>query len=178
MTMQPDRAGSVELPRSILLTPAWDSQTAWRIFSWLLLSATRYDRQESVHGHVLQLRRGQIAVSQLEIGRSTGLSRKSVQTALRLLEIEGFLIRDTVCGGHAAIYTVRTGLHEHRETAPLSGGGATAGALVRAVLEQHPEPSFITDNSQCSNRVDNDEHCPGIVPGAVNRPGAGTDRGA
>ena len=48
--MRPDYTGMVELPRSLLLTPVWASQTAWRVFSWLLLSATHSGREEQVEG--------------------------------------------------------------------------------------------------------------------------------
>lgn len=164
--MRPDYAVVVELPRGLLLTPVWASQTAWRVFSWILLSAARDGAQESVYGHALRF-----SASHREIGRAIGLSRKSVQTALRLLEAEKVIVRERAHTGRAVVYAVAAYPHEQG-----AGDGAVSGATARAGLEQRIGQVLDTDNSQSSSRMDIEKCRSGSNPGAVNgaTDGAGT----
>lgn len=176
--MRPDCAYSVELPRGLLLTPVWASQAAWRVFSWLLLSAARDGAQESVYGHAPRF-----SASHLEIGRATGLSRKSVQTALRLLEAEKVIVREGAHAGRAVVYAV--GAYPQNEQfvyAMGAGNGAISGAPARAGSEQRSGQVLDTDNSRYSNRMDIEGCRSGSTPragnGAANGVGTGAETGA
>ena len=170
--MRPDYAVVVELPRGLLLTPVWASQTAWRVFSWILLSAARDGAQESVYGHALRF-----SASHREIGRAIGLSRKSVQTALRLLEAEKVIVRERAHTGRAVVYAVAAYPHEQG-----AGDGAVSGATARAGLEQRSGQVLDTDNSRCGSRMDLEKCCSrnnsGAMNGATNGAGAGARIGA
>lgn len=175
--MRPNYAGWVKLPRSLLLTPVWGCETAWRVFSWLLLSATHCECLESFKGHRLHLRRGQLVAIQLEIGRHTGLSRKSVQTALRLLENEHVLVCESAHGKHVTVYTMDSFPHCQRGGTAIRSGGAQIGTDMRA------DPAQGLGQSQnASNRfLDNGIYLPelwsgseaGVTAGAENGTGIG-----
>lgn len=78
--------GYVKLWRKTLDSGLLQSPTAWQVFGWILLNATRSRRKIIVGGQVFQLEPGDYVASVASLSESLRLSTKQVRTALSLLE--------------------------------------------------------------------------------------------
>ncbi len=101
MIALPDLGGWVKLHRGLLLSPVWQNEYAYRVYTSLLLRTTYQDK--TVAG--AKLLAGQVLASQTDIGDVTGYSRKVVRAALDLLAQQRAI---NVCGQHGKTGTIFT----------------------------------------------------------------------
>ena len=78
--------GYVKLWRRTLDSGLLQSPTAWQVFGWILLNATRAKRKLIVGGQVFQLEPGDYVSSVASLSEALRLSTKQIRTALSLLE--------------------------------------------------------------------------------------------
>lgn len=78
--------GYVKLWRRTLDSGLLQSPTAWQVFGWILLNATRSKRKLIVGGQVFQLEPGDYVASVASLSEALRLSTKQIRTALSLLE--------------------------------------------------------------------------------------------
>ena len=78
--------GYVKLWRKTLDSGLLQSPTAWQVFGWILLNATRTKRRLIVGGQIFELEPGDYVASVASLSESLKLSPKQIRTALNLLE--------------------------------------------------------------------------------------------
>ena len=87
--------GWISLHRKIMNNPLWTSEKFTRGQAWvdLILLANHTDGYIVVHGHKIQIKRGQIGWSELKLAERWRWSRTKVRTFVKLLETEQQVIQ-------------------------------------------------------------------------------------
>ncbi len=137
--------GWIALHRKLLQNPIWYGQRFTDGQAWvdLLLRAAWADQQE-VRGHrVVQVRRGQVLTSQVELARAWKWDRETVARYLRLLKSMGMIDVQTSKQSHTG-YTLLTIIHYDDYQSggvPLSSNGAGTDAGIQSSIHPATEPA-------------------------------------
>ena len=78
--------GYVKLWRKTLDSGLLQNPTAWQVFGWLLLSASRKRNVMIVGGAPVTLEAGDVCVSRSKLAAGLELSEEQIRTALNLLK--------------------------------------------------------------------------------------------
>lgn len=78
--------GYVKVWRKIEDSGLLQNPTAWQVFGWLLIKATRTERRTSIRGQVFELMPGEYATSVSALCTALKLSTQQCRTALKFLE--------------------------------------------------------------------------------------------